>query len=252
MRLRNWTLVDPSTVAVIRAVSDTGTLTSPTIVVPEKKAKKDKPSTSKVKKSAGEKLVKDTKYDELDKKWTNRFNKLEALLMAKTFQPTFSSAVKLTPLTLHQRLFQRTLSPIFNQLLQGRAHCHGLLCIYASASPGRILTQSTLEKTPLQKSISRPASSNLTNTVQDLHLPNALVLTPLLGISRPASLNQTDTVGQPASFSLTGTNTLSTLVLTPLPPDINLSVNLSPTNQSHHLPPTPAHLHCRDRTVSPP
>ena len=65
---------------MIGAVSNSGTLTSPTTVIPEKNANKDKPSTSKVKKSAGEKSVADTKYDELDKKLTDHFNRLEALL----------------------------------------------------------------------------------------------------------------------------------------------------------------------------
>ena len=93
---KDSTLVDPSTVAVIGAVSDSGTVTSPTPVVPEKKCKKDKPSTSKAKKST-EKLVTHSRYDELDKKWTDHFNSLEALLMAKTLQPTFSSEVRVAP-----------------------------------------------------------------------------------------------------------------------------------------------------------
>ena len=57
---KDSTLVDPSAVAVIGAVSDLGTVTSPTPVVPEKKCKKDKPSSSKAKKSA-EKLVTDSR-----------------------------------------------------------------------------------------------------------------------------------------------------------------------------------------------
>ena len=64
---KNSTLVDPSTFVVIGAVSESGTVTSPTPVVPEKKTKKDKPSTSKVKKSS-DKSATDCKYDELDKK----------------------------------------------------------------------------------------------------------------------------------------------------------------------------------------
>ena len=72
---KDSTLVDPSTVAVIGAVSESGTVTSPTPVVPEKKTKKDKPSTFKVKKSS-DKSATDSKYDELDKKWTNHFNRL--------------------------------------------------------------------------------------------------------------------------------------------------------------------------------
>ena len=45
------TLVDPASVSVIGAVSDTGAVSSPPTAVSEKKAKKEKPSTSKVKKS---------------------------------------------------------------------------------------------------------------------------------------------------------------------------------------------------------
>ena len=35
--------------------------------------------------------------EELDQKWSDRFNRLEALIMSKTFQPTFSSTVKVAP-----------------------------------------------------------------------------------------------------------------------------------------------------------
>ena len=42
-------LVDPSSVAIIGPVSDTATASSPPPVVPEKKVKKDKPSSSKSK-----------------------------------------------------------------------------------------------------------------------------------------------------------------------------------------------------------
>ena len=59
-------------------------------------AKKDKPSSSKPKKPV-EKSTTDKKMEELDQKWSDMFNRLEALLMSKSFQPTFSSAVKVTP-----------------------------------------------------------------------------------------------------------------------------------------------------------
>ena len=39
----------------------------------------------------------DNKIADLDSKWSERFNRLEALLLSKSFQPTFSSEVKLTP-----------------------------------------------------------------------------------------------------------------------------------------------------------
>ena len=40
---------------------------------------------------------KDGKIAELDLKWTKRFNRLEALLLAKSFPPSFSSDVRVTP-----------------------------------------------------------------------------------------------------------------------------------------------------------
>ena len=62
---------------------------------PEKKAKKEK-VVSKAKKSP-ESSSTDAKIADLDSKWSERFNRLEALLLSKTFQLTFSSEVKLAP-----------------------------------------------------------------------------------------------------------------------------------------------------------
>ena len=184
---------------MIGAVSDSGFVTSPA-PVPEKKAKKDKPATSKAKKSA-EKLVPDSKYDELDKKWTDHFNRLETLLMAKTLQFTFSSAVNVTPSHSPPATIPKDSEPFFQPLLT---------CISQPPSPGQILTclQSALEKTSVLHSIRRPASSDSINIGQDLPHPSTLVLTPLLSISRPASLSQTDT-----SQDL---HLLGTLAVTPL------------------------------------
>ena len=39
----------------------------------------------------------DSKIAQLDEKWSDRFNRLEALLLARTIEPTFSSSVKVTP-----------------------------------------------------------------------------------------------------------------------------------------------------------
>ena len=62
-----------------------------------KKPKKDKPTTSKAKTVKPEsKSVTDSKIAELHQKWSDRFNRLEALLMARTLEPTFST-VKVTP-----------------------------------------------------------------------------------------------------------------------------------------------------------
>ena len=39
----------------------------------------------------------DSKLAQLDEKWSDRFNRLEAILLARSIEPTFSSAVKVTP-----------------------------------------------------------------------------------------------------------------------------------------------------------
>ena len=85
-------LVDPASVSVIGVVGQQETSkSSPTQhVPPEKKAKKEK-LPSKAKKSS------DSKIADLDSKWSEQFNRLEALLLSKTLQPAFSSEVKVTP-----------------------------------------------------------------------------------------------------------------------------------------------------------
>ena len=70
---KDGTLVDPSTVAVIAAVRDTASISSLRDPVPEKKLKKEKPSISKSKKTV-EKSATDKKMEELDQKWSDRFN----------------------------------------------------------------------------------------------------------------------------------------------------------------------------------
>ena len=86
-------LVDPASVSVIGAVGES--VASPsTSIPPEKKAKKGKP-TSKAKKSASSSA--DDRISALDLKWSDRFNRLEALLMAKSLEPSFSADVRVTP-----------------------------------------------------------------------------------------------------------------------------------------------------------
>ena len=66
---------------------------------PDKKPKKDN-KISKKEKSPSTKVSKhstDEKFAELDSKWSERFSRLEALIMAKSFEPTFSSKVKIAP-----------------------------------------------------------------------------------------------------------------------------------------------------------
>ena len=88
-------LIDPSSVSVIGVVGGPSTDKSP---APEKKTKKDKPSV-KPKKSATATLssATDDKFTALEDKWSDRFNRLEALLLAKSMEPAFSSEVRVAP-----------------------------------------------------------------------------------------------------------------------------------------------------------
>ena len=87
-------LVDPATISVIGAVGDSCSAEASSAPT-EKKSKKDK-IPAKVKKSV-ESTSTDSKISQWEEKWSERFNKLEALLLAKSFQPTFSSEVCLSP-----------------------------------------------------------------------------------------------------------------------------------------------------------
>ena len=93
-------LVDPSSVSVIGVVDRQGSVKSPAPVPPpDKKPKKDNKS-SKKEKSPSTKVSKhstDEKFVEMDSKLSERFSRLEALIMAKSFEPTFSSKVKVAP-----------------------------------------------------------------------------------------------------------------------------------------------------------
>ena len=85
-------LVDPSSVSVIGVVDNAGVVQSPS-VPPEKKVKKDKVLT-KPKKSTSST---EGKIADLDLKWSERFNCLEALLLSKSFPPSFSADVQVSP-----------------------------------------------------------------------------------------------------------------------------------------------------------
>ena len=93
-------LVDPSSVSVIGVIDGQGSVKSPAPVPPpDKKPKKDN-KNSKKEKSPSTKMSKhstDEKFAEMDSKWSERFSRLEALIIAKSFEPTFSSKVKVTP-----------------------------------------------------------------------------------------------------------------------------------------------------------
>ena len=80
-------LEDSANVSVIGAVGGAASSQSPSLP-PEKRPKKDKAPT-KPKKSASSST--DDRFSALDSKWTERFNRLEALLMAKSLEPSFSA-----------------------------------------------------------------------------------------------------------------------------------------------------------------
>ena len=98
------TLVDPARVSVIRAVDGQDAGLSAQLaekkkrVEDKKKSVKSKPSASTSRPAA---VSTDQRFDELDQKWSDRFNRLEALLLAKTLdqpqqEPTFGT-VKVVP-----------------------------------------------------------------------------------------------------------------------------------------------------------
>ena len=96
------TLVDPARVSVIRSVDGQDTVLS---AQPAEKKKKveDKKKSVKFKASASRPAAvsTDQRFDELDQKWSDRFNWLEALLLARTLdqpqqEPTFGT-VKVVP-----------------------------------------------------------------------------------------------------------------------------------------------------------
>ena len=105
-------LIDPSSVTVVGVVDDQGIVKSPGSSSDKKKkttqSEKSKPHPSKDTKTVSDKPSKsltsthrsspDTRIDELDQKWSERFNRLEALLLAKSLdrEPTFAT-VKVTP-----------------------------------------------------------------------------------------------------------------------------------------------------------
>ena len=89
-------LVDPSNVSVIGVVGETAS-SSKSPVPPEKKHKKDKPPTKVKKSTVATSSSVDDKFSALDDKCSERFNRLEALLLSKSMEPTFSADVRVTP-----------------------------------------------------------------------------------------------------------------------------------------------------------
>ena len=160
---KDSTLVNPASVSVLGPV-EASSSSSP--AVPEKKNKKDKPSSSSKSKKPT-KSVEDSKFDELDKKWTDRFNKLEALLLAKSLQPvdqpTFSASVRVPPSHSPLSTVTRDSEPFFQPLPSGRTGTDSSVLEHQSASqPGSETTSTATstrkEKTSLLLSICHPAS----------------------------------------------------------------------------------------------
>ena len=102
-------LIDPSVVTVVGAVDDQGIVKSPGSSSEKKKkpsSDKPEPHTFKVSKSdkpskslKPTKSSQDSRFDQLDQKWSKRFNRLEALLLSKSLEqptPAFTT-VKVTP-----------------------------------------------------------------------------------------------------------------------------------------------------------
>ena len=106
-------LTDPSSVTLVGAVDDQGMLQSPGSSSSSDKKKKDKKSSTSDKPKAHKSSEKpsksvdskpsrssaDARIDELDQKWSDRFNRLEALLLSRTLdkpEHTFQ-APKVTP-----------------------------------------------------------------------------------------------------------------------------------------------------------
>ena len=102
-------LIDPSSLTVVGAVDDQGIVKSPgSCSDKKKKTSVDKPTPQTSKEPSDKpskslpkshKSSQDSRFDQLDQKWSERFNRLEALLLARSLEqpePTFST-VKVTP-----------------------------------------------------------------------------------------------------------------------------------------------------------
>ena len=112
-------LVDPSSVSVFGVVDGQGSVKSPAPVPPpDKKPKKDN-KNSKKEKSPSTKMSKhstDEKFAEIDSKWSEHFSRLEALIMAKSFDPTLQPTF-----TLQEKLI---LTGLTLTVLLPTGHCH--------------------------------------------------------------------------------------------------------------------------------
>ena len=195
-------LVDPASVSVIGVVGDSSSAHASTTPPPpqEKKPKKDK-IPAKPKKSV-ESASADSKISELDQKWLERFNRLEALIMSKSFHPTFSSDVRDTPTHSpparvskdSELFFQLTHWPVdISPVKRTGPDTHAAMQPSTSKLQPDKYLQITLAQMHMLYSISRPVSSSQILTDPSHLHQGALVQTLLQSTSRPASLHLTDT-----------------------------------------------------------
>ena len=236
-------------------------------MVPEKKVKKVKLSSSKPKKPA-EKSVVDHKYEELDKKWTDCFNRLEVLLMAKTLQssdqPTFSASVRVPPSHSPPTAISKDSEPFFQLLSTGRTGTNSSVLVHQSdVSPSSQCTGKDISASQhlsssqlvsdqqTVRSASSPKRTGIDSSAKHQSASQCKPDWPRSSSPRrtgkDSSVSAQQSVSQPASLVLAGTNLLNVLVPTFLPPDILLLARFSPTDLSLLWPPTPAHGLCVDR-----
>ena len=141
---------------------------------PDKKLKKDKPSTSKSNKSV-EKSATDKKMEELDQKWSDRFNRLEALLLSKSFPPTFSSTVKVALSHSPPTIISKDNEPFFKPTSSERTG-QDFSALHQSASQVGSQTTASSERTGQGSSASlHQPSSQLGSDPQQKSSPKCTV-----------------------------------------------------------------------------
>ena len=127
----------------------------------------------------------DSKLAELDNKWSERFNRLEALLLSKTLQPTFSSDVRVSPPHSPPRDIPKDSEPFFQPTRRTGTDFSAEM--HQSASqPESDAQSSSTERTGKGSSAtqhqpaSQPASSHPTDSnLHHLPLLSALARVPL-------------------------------------------------------------------------
>ena len=192
-------LVDPSSVSVIGVVSGPSADKSP--APPDKKLKKEKPPAKTKKSSSTLSSATEEKFSALEDKWADRFNRLEALLLARSIEPTFSSDVRVAPDHPPPGNVSRDSEPFFHPTeksldISQRTGPDSSAALQPSAGklPSEHASQgsSTVKRTGPDIIASQQQSAGKLKSKTNTATQGALVQTPLLrSISRPASLAQT-------------------------------------------------------------